>query len=317
MPATPSAIPPKTGSWTDSFANIQCYDTLKVNAILNEINGRTHDGMSKAPVPEIFGMNFQAVSVGQKLIEKDVGKGGYTDAIGTPSELLLDEFRFVDTSIGEFVNAIHKNHLDDSTVIIRTAKHGQSPMDPQHFFPIPGHSGTNGESPATILANLLPFSESPNNSTGIGPTEDDVSLIWLADSSQTENAVSMLESQSPPDHNIAGIGQIFWAPAIAQMFNLSDPRTPDIIITPNVGVIYTGSSKKQEEHGGFAHDDTNVVLLVSNHHLSKQTITTPTQTAEVAPTILAILGLDPQKLQSVKMEGTLVLPGLGVDDDKK
>src|SRR5262252_10943706 len=74
----------QTGSWTDSFQNIQCYDTLKVNAILNEINGKTHDGTHEAPVPTLFGMNFQAVSVGQKLIEKinDSTKtfGGYQDA---------------------------------------------------------------------------------------------------------------------------------------------------------------------------------------------------------------------------------------------
>jgi hypothetical protein len=31
-----------------------------------------------------------------------------------------------------------------------------------------------------------------------------------------------------------------------------DSRTPDIIVKPNVGVVYTGSLKKQAEHGGFA-----------------------------------------------------------------
>jgi len=38
----------------------------EVNAILNEIDGKTHDGKSPAPVPALYGMNFQAVSVGQK-----------------------------------------------------------------------------------------------------------------------------------------------------------------------------------------------------------------------------------------------------------
>src|SRR5271155_258874 len=33
-----------SNAWTDSFQNVQCYDSLKVNAILNEINGLTHDG---------------------------------------------------------------------------------------------------------------------------------------------------------------------------------------------------------------------------------------------------------------------------------
>ena len=38
-----------SNTWTDSFQNIQCYDTLKVNAILNEINGKTHNGSASAP----------------------------------------------------------------------------------------------------------------------------------------------------------------------------------------------------------------------------------------------------------------------------
>ena len=59
-----------SNAWTDSFQNIQCYDSLKVNAVINEINGKDHTGTSTKPVPAILGMNFQVVSVGQKLIEK-------------------------------------------------------------------------------------------------------------------------------------------------------------------------------------------------------------------------------------------------------
>ena len=51
-------------AWTNSFQNIQCYDTLKVNAILNEIDGWDHLRTKKTQVPTIFGMNFQAVSCG-------------------------------------------------------------------------------------------------------------------------------------------------------------------------------------------------------------------------------------------------------------
>ena len=67
--------------WTTDFQAIQCYDQLKVNAVLNWISGKTHLGAARAPVPALFGMNFQAVSVGEKLIENGV-KGGYTDAAG-------------------------------------------------------------------------------------------------------------------------------------------------------------------------------------------------------------------------------------------
>jgi len=303
--------PSQTGAWTDSFQNIQCYDTLKVNAILNEIAGKNHNG-GPGKVPMIFGMNFQAVSVGQKLIEKNVGSGGYLDAAATPSDLLLGELQFVDASLAEMVQALKNQGLWESTIVIVTAKHGQSPIDPNRFFPIPGHSGTNGQSPATLIANLLPMSESPANPNGIGPTEDDISLLWLADSSNTLSAVATLEANAAQ----AGIGQIYYGQSVALNYNRPglgdgrDPRTPDIIVTPNVGVIYTGSSKKQEEHGGFAHDDVNVVLVVSGAGMKPGTVYSEVGTNQVAPTILRALGLDPNQLDGVRLEGTQELPAL-------
>ena len=76
-----------------------------------------------------------------------------------------------------------------------------------------------------------------------------------------------------------------------------------------MGVVYTGSSKKQAEHGGFAQDDTNVMMLISNPRLKPATITSFVETTQVAPTILSILGLDPNDLTAVQAEGTPVLPG--------
>jgi hypothetical protein len=75
-------------AWTNSFTNIRCYDTLKVNAVLNWINGKSHLGGPAPKTPTIFGMNFQAVSVGQKYIENGL-KGGYQDAAGTPTSTLV------------------------------------------------------------------------------------------------------------------------------------------------------------------------------------------------------------------------------------
>jgi hypothetical protein len=311
-----------SNAWTDSFQNIQCYDTLKVNAVLNEIDGRTHNGKSRAPVPNLLGMNFQVVSVGQKLIEKSVGlKGGYLDAEGTPTPSLLGEIAFADASIGKMVAALKKNGVYDSTLIIITAKHGQSPIDSARYTGISA-AGPVTTSPATILdaAGCLPLSESPSNPTGIGPTEDDVSLIWLNSTCSTPSAVSMLRAQSPATTNIAGIGQIFAGPGIAQIYNApglppnGDPRTPDILVTPNIGVTYSGSSKKLAEHGGFAHDDVNVIMLVSNPSFNAKTVTTPVETMQVAPTILRALGLDPFSLEAVQKEGTTVLPGLDFDN---
>ena len=294
-------------AWTNSFQEIQCYDTLKVDAILHEIDGWNHLGTMKTQVPAIFGMNFQAVSVGQKLNEKNIAvQGGYMDAAGTPTPALLGEFQFVDASIGAFVNELKAQGLYNSTLIVITSKHGQSPIDPTRYVP----QANVGTTPVTLLSNagMIPFSESTNNPTGIGPTEDDVSLIWLNNSSNTDAAVTMLENNS----DAMGIaqGQIFFGPSLALNYNspLVDPRTPDIIVAPNVGVTYTGSTKKQEEHGGFSHDDTNVVLLLSNPTFSPRTVYASVGTAQVAPTILQALGINPQALQAVQIEGTPVLP---------
>jgi len=312
-----------SGDWTTDFDSIKCYDQLKVNAVVNWIKGKTHLGGSNAPVPAIFGMNFQAVSVGQKLIENGV-KGGYTDAAGDPTPSMLAEIEFVDAAIGQMVSALENQHLLESTTIIITAKHGQSPIDTNRFFPIPGHSGTNGAPPSQILSSLLPTAET----TGLGPTEDDISQLWLNHSSDTLTAVGILEM--PANTKAAGIGQIFYGASLTTMFNApgvpmtpgpccrlregGDPRTPDIIVAPNVGVVYTGSAKKQSEHGGFAHDDTNVILLVSNPDIRARTVTSFVETDQVAPTILQILGLDPAALDAVRWEGTPVLPGLFESD---
>jgi hypothetical protein len=297
---------PVNGAWTDGFDAVKCNDQLKVNAVLNWIGGKTHLGASKAPVPVIFGMNFQAVSVGQKLIAGGV-TGGYTDAAGTPTPAMKAEIAYVDAAIGQMVTALAQRGLLDSTTIIITAKHGQSPVDPHRFLPIPGNSGANGTSPAGVLgAAYLPDSEINQ----IGPTEDDISLLWLKPQADIVSAVNLFENSTS-----AGIGQIFFGPSIETMYNrpgvppLGDSRTPDIIVQPNVGVVYTGSLKKQAEHGGFSHDDTNVMLLVSNPHIKAQTVTSFVETTQVAPTILSILGLDPKALTAVRAEGTPVLPG--------
>src|ERR1700730_16028822 len=267
-----SSIPHAAGDdWTTGFDSIKCYDQLKVNAIVNEINGKTHLGDHNAPVPVILGMNYQAVSVGQKLIKNGV-KGGYTDAAGDPTLSMLGEIEFVDATIGQMVSALQTQGLLDSTAVIITAKHGQSPIDTNRFFPIPGHSGTNGMPPSMVLAALLP----PSATSGLGPADDDISQLWLTNSSDTLTAVGLLETNAKE----VGLGQIFYGPSLETMFNApgvpnvpgpccrlregGDPRTPDIIVIPNVGVVYTGSLKKQSAHGGFAHDDTNVMLLVSN-----------------------------------------------------
>lgn len=92
-----------------------------------------------------------------------------------------------------------------------------------------------------------------------------------------------------------------------------DSRTPDILVQPVYGTIYTTSKKKNAEHGGFSFGDTNVGLIVSNPDLRPRTVKTPVTSAQVAPTILKALGIDPDQLNSVRKEGTEILPLLFQD----
>jgi len=292
--------------YTRGFAAVKCYDQLKVNAIVHEIDGKDHMGIKATQVPVVFGMNFQAVSVGQKLVIHS-RKGGYTDARGTPTDDMKGEIVFVDRAIGQMVAELKARHLYESTVLVITAKHGQSPIDTNRVV----KNGDN--SPATVLANagMIPDSESPLTG-GIGPTEDDISQIWLKPGVKVEDAVALLEANG----SLVNLGEIFYGPSLETMFNPGglppegDPRTPDIIVQPNYGTIYSGSSHKQAEHGGFAHDDTNVMLLVSSPRFKPRTVTSFVETTQVAPTILQVLGFDPSLLQAVRKEGTPVLPGL-------
>jgi hypothetical protein len=292
-------------AWNGSFENIQCYDQLKVNALLRQIAGQTHSG-APAVVPAVFGMNFQSVYIGESVNEANVATGGYKNAAAAPGEQLLNEIEYVDTAIGDIVNALKTAGIYENTLLIITAKHGDSPIDPTRY--VADGSGT----PATVLNNFIPLSESPLNPTGIGATEDDVSLVWLKKGVNVDMAVGMLENEATA--TAIGLGEIYYGPSIALNYNVGgweggdDPRTPDIIVTPNEGVTYSSSTSMIGDHGGFAHDDTNVIMLVANPGFSAQTVSATVTTTQVAPTIVWALGLEPRLLDAVRLEGTRPLP---------
>ena len=293
-----------------------------MQAIVNEIDGKDWTGVNVATVPTVFGTNFQTLSVAQKAT--DASGGGYTDANFTPGVQVAAAIAYVDTSIGKFVTELKAKNLFASTLIIVTAKHGQSPSDrtklvkngdtlaallqASGYLDAAGNWGQN----ATVSGNL-------NDGTGLSGTgavqTDDTGLIWLKDQTQLAAAVATLNANlgcTAPGICADG-GQASILSGTAMTTKFGDPalgRAPDIIVQPNPGVIYTGSNKKDAEHGGNAPDDSHVALLVSLPSFPALTDTTVVVTTQVAPTILTSLKLDPMLLNSVKAEGTAALPGL-------
>jgi predicted AlkP superfamily pyrophosphatase or phosphodiesterase len=276
------------GDFTSAVDAVEFYDGLKVRATLNEIKGFDHTGKTRLSTPAIFGMNFQSVSVGQKL------KGyGYVDTSGTPSPGLANAIAFVDRSIGQMADALEDRGLSEKTLVIVSAKHGQSPIDV---------SKRTALDDSTVIAGPI----GANFAFDIG---DDGVLIWLKDNSgsKTADAVAALNGYQ------GDTGIVEWLSGPLLTLTYQDPshdaRTPDIIGIARVGVIYTGGSKIAE-HGGFNEDDTHVALLVSHPDFDQENINATVATTQIAPTILKVLGLDPDELDGVRIEGTPVLPGL-------
>ena len=105
----------KVQVYTDCIPSQEAYDDVKVQAVLNWIDGKRSDGSpwprgeddeAEGGAPAIFGMNFQAVSVGEKL-----PVGGYRDAAGTPSANLAHAIAHTDRSIGRMVAALAERDL--------------------------------------------------------------------------------------------------------------------------------------------------------------------------------------------------------------
>ena len=302
-------------------------DQLKVKAIINEIHGLTHDGKPGPGAPEVFGTNFQAVSVGQKLSTDNFDKscahdtdpainqqpGGYLDGSGTPTSVLAYGLRKTDEALGSMIEALKSEGLYESTLFIVSAKHGQSPINPArvnkpgHFadlvFGLPGaHSN-----PAAIAVN------NAGNNCSSGPCglvqDDDIALIWLQGQNiSTKEVVDYLNANA----QALFIDEAMGGAELKLRFNdpTKDSRTPDIIVQPEYGTIYTHSTAKNAEHGGFSFGDTNVALIVSNPKLDRGVVKTPVASSQVAPTILRALDLDPEALKSVRVEHTEALPGL-------
>src|SRR5215831_5106750 len=128
---------PAGEDWTSDNAATMQYDTYKVQAVLNEIDGYDHSRTHHAGVPAIFGMNFQTVSTAQKLPTSDGLTGGYLPGGKVPGPLLTRSLNYTNTEIGAMVAEIPARGLAGSTALIISAKNEQSPTDPGDLARVP------------------------------------------------------------------------------------------------------------------------------------------------------------------------------------
>ena len=284
-------------------------DNLKVQAIVNQIAGLDHTGSNVVGVPALFGMNFQALSVAQKLAKNNTllnGNspapfriGGYYDGLGTPSMNVSNALYNVDQGLGSIVSALQSNGLFNSTFIVLTSKHGQGPVDTNKIAIIDPTLGSCSNLVATSAVPVVVAMQ----------TADTSSLLWLSDQTQTAAAAtSLLLSNNQVK---CGIQDVWSGDKIKLLYGdpATDPRVPDIIAVGKPGVIYRTGASTFAEHGGYSDQEVNVPILISNPALTPQTIKLPVTLMQVAPTVLQLLGLNPFSLRAVQLEKTAVLPG--------
>jgi hypothetical protein len=334
----PDGVPyPQDDDWAHIDAATKQYDGYKVQAIINEIDGYDHSSTQKVGVPAIFGMNFQTVSVAQKVdspgtITKNpdgtytVGPkelAGYLPSTTTPGPLLSSAFDYVNAQLKRMDDELHSAGLAGSTAIIITAKHGQSPQDPLQLKRI-----KDGPIIDAINAAWTAQTGDQNNLIVAG-TDDDLWQSYLSVKTQAaanfvknylwnHNATAVLYNNDGVNRGTeqvahSGLAQIYAGHEAADFFGVpySDARYPDVFGRAQIGTVYTGGSKIAE-HGGDNPGDRDVPLLVyAPRTVLHSKIHAWVETIQVAPTILHLLGLSPNTLEAVQQEGTKVLPGVG------
>jgi hypothetical protein len=305
--------------WTGDNAKTQQYDGYKVRAVLNEIDGLDHSGTRHVGPPALFGMNFQSVSTAEKLPSSGGRPGGYSADGQTPGPVLASALAFVDQQVGAMLTELKKQHLDKSTTVILSAKHGQSPTDPAALLRIPDGPIRDGLNSAWAA-----------NHPGAAPlvasaTDDDAMIIWLSDRSAaaTTFAKNYLLGHDgtgndingdPKAYHASGLATVYAGADAAAYFGTApgDSRVPDLYAVAQHGVVFTGKKGKIAEHGGADPQDRNVPLVITGPGVEHGSSSTTVETTQIAPTILQLLGLDPRSLQAVQSEHTDILP-LGDD----
>ncbi len=112
-------------------------------------------------------MNFQTVSTAEKLPSSDGLTGGYLPGGIVPGPLLVRALNYVSAKIGAMVAEIRARGLAGQTAIIISAKHGQSPTDPNDLARVPDCPIIDGINAAWTAAHPGPAisSASPRTTT--------------------------------------------------------------------------------------------------------------------------------------------------------
>jgi hypothetical protein len=228
-------------------------DRRRVDAVLHWVDGRDCKGTKAMAVPSLFGMSFEALSAAQATRGR-----GYRDGTGALSTALNESFAFVDQSIGRVLRELKERRLYDSTWIFVTAAYGQAPVDSR-------------TSRAISLARVAAVANTVKLGAVTHISGGDAAMLWLSDPALAPAIAKAYEARA----GTLGIQDVLFGARLELTLNPpgilpgQDPRMPDIVLQPQLGVLWTAPQNKAATgYGGSLDQDTHVALLVSGRQLT-------------------------------------------------
>ena len=182
----------------------------------------------------------------------------------------------IDAPVGKVVDAVAAVGRYDDTVFVVLGDHGDTDT--------PNAVASKGE--GSVIAFLT---EKGIKAAKI--TADDVMLAWLADSSQAQQAVGLLDTIEAKER--FGIDRVLGPDALKAMGDFADDQMPDFVLLVKPGVVYTKlPSNKKAEHGGGFDSDRRVAFVIEGPGVkSGAVVDTKVNVFSTAPTLAKLLGL--------------------------
>jgi arylsulfatase A-like enzyme len=218
------------------------------------------------------------------------------------------------------LSAIRTQGLTNSTAVIITAKHGESPLTSTRTIvdqtligrilanagiPVPATPTPLSAKTTQKTSELIWLPRQVSNGVGVPP----VALTTPQVRAETTTAVTALSTSTDPGFQPSWTSILSFGPGWPFPDPTIDPATPDIVVVMKDGVNFEPqplpSPPTNAEHGGFGENETHVPLLVSYPAWAQVAVggTVTVSTRQIAPTVLSMLGLNPAALDAVRIEG--------------
>jgi predicted AlkP superfamily pyrophosphatase or phosphodiesterase len=211
-----------------------------------------------------------------------------------PAKVSTDMQAF-DADLGRIEAAYQAAGILNQTLFVITADHGMMPVT--RFIP------------STVVTNAV--AKAGTSAPDIAANTAD--YVWLADSSKAQAvAQNVLSANDPgiqsayylttqkghPQYVAAGQGTGSPAVEVANQYLLQallNGHEPQVVIFGNEGASFSDPSYKwKADHGGGSWESQHIPLVLAGPGIKPgQTLTTPAQLEDVAPTVLADMGVTP------------------------